>query len=166
MKFNLDASKAIGYWSVDQTPHTGCIAQLWKIVKVGGVQQSRDLFNKSNYQSSPKIITIGTKDATAESLTALKNAVATGDEATVRGSVSGLKSNADAQEEEDENKDDDKDNDKSDKSDKSDKKDDKKDDSNTSDKTDDKKDDKKDNQTSTDNKTSSDDAKTNKESSN
>lgn len=166
VKFNLDSSKAIGYWSVDQTPHTGCIAQLWKIVKVDGVQQSRDLFNKSNYQSSPKIITIGTKDATAESLTALKNAVATGDEATVRGAVSDLKSNADAQKEEDENKDDDKDNDKSDKSDTSDKKDDKKDDSNTSDKTDDKKDDKKDNQTSSENKTSSDDAKANKESSN
>ena len=59
------------------------------------------MFNKSNYQASPKIITIGTKDATAESLTALKNAVATGDEATVRGAVSGLKSNADAQKEED-----------------------------------------------------------------
>ena len=88
VKFNLDSSKAIGYWSVDQTPHTGCIAQLWKIVKVDGVQQSRDLFNKSNYQASPKIITIGTKDATAESLTALKNAVATGDEATVRGARS------------------------------------------------------------------------------
>ena len=164
VKFNLDSSKAIGYWSVDQTPHTGCIAQLWKIVKVDGVQQSRDLFNKSNYQSSPKIITIGTKDATAESLTALKNAVATGDEATVRGAVSGLKSNADAQEEEDENKDEDKDVDASDK------KDDKKGDSNASDKTDDKKDDKKDekkdNQTSSDNKSSSDDVKANKESSN
>ena len=51
-KFNLDSSLAIGYWSVDQSAHTGCVAQLWKIVKVDGEQQSRDLFNKSNYKKN------------------------------------------------------------------------------------------------------------------
>ena len=103
-KFNLDASQPIGYWSVDQGAHTGCVAQLWKVVKVDGVQQSRELFNKSNYQASPKIITIGTKDVTKETLDALKKAVETGDEATVRGAASGLKTEEEAQKEEEDDK--------------------------------------------------------------
>ena len=49
-----------------------------KIVKVDGKQQSRDLFNKSNYQATPKLITIGTKDATSETLSALKAAITIG----------------------------------------------------------------------------------------
>ena len=69
-----------------------------------GVQQSRELFNKSNYQASPKIITIGTKDATKETLDALKKAVETGDEATVRGAASGLKTEEEAQKEEEDDK--------------------------------------------------------------
>lgn len=103
-KFNLDSSLAIGYWSVDQSAHTGCVAQLWKIVTVDGQQQSRDLFNKSNYQASPKIITIGTKDATKETLAALKAAIATGDEATVRSAASALKTAEEAKQEEEEEK--------------------------------------------------------------
>ena len=99
-KFNLDSSLAIGYWSVDQSAHTGCVAQLWKIVKVDGEQQSRDLFNKSNYQATPKLITIGTKDATSETLSALKAAITIGDEAKVRSAAAGLKTNAQKEEEE------------------------------------------------------------------
>ena len=103
-KFNLDSSLPIGHWSVDQSAHTGCVAQLWKIVKVDGEQQSRDLFNKSNYQASPKIITIGTKGANKETLAALKTAVASGDENTVRSAASALKTDEEAKAEEDEDK--------------------------------------------------------------
>ena len=122
IKFNLDASQPAGYWSQDQTDHEGCVAQLWKIVTVDGKQQSRELFNKSTYQASPKIITIGTKGASEEGLAALKAAIATGDESKVRGAVAGLKKT-----DESEDKKDDKD-DKSDKDDKT-SSDDKKDDS-------------------------------------
>lgn len=111
-EFKLDSSLAIGYWNVEQTAHTGCVAQLWKIVKVDGVQQSRELFNKSTYQASPKIITIGTKDASAETLAALKQAIATGDEAKVRSAANALKTKAEEQQEEEteeENNDDKKD---------------------------------------------------------
>lgn len=129
-KFNLDSSLAIGHWSVDQSAHTGCVAQLWKIVKVDGEQQSRDLFNKSNYQASPKIITIGTKGANKETLAALKAAVATGNESAVRAAASALKTDEEVkQEEEEENKKDQEDKDSDDK-----KNDDKKDDSKKDDK--------------------------------
>lgn len=107
VEFKLDSSLPIGYWGVEQGAHTGCVAQLWKVVKVDGAEQSRELFNKSNYQASPKIVVIGTKGATEESLAALKTAVGTGDEATVRSAVSGLQSQEDA-DKEDQKKDDDK----------------------------------------------------------
>ena len=90
----MDASLTAGSVSVTQSGQSGCIAQLWKIVKVDGKQQSRDLFNKSNYQATPKLITIGTKDATSETLSALKAAITIGDEAKVRSAAAGLKTNA------------------------------------------------------------------------
>ena len=100
VQFTMDASLTAGSVSVTQSGQSGCIAQLWKIVKVDGKQQSRDLFNKSNYQATPKLITIGTKDATSETLSALKAAITTGDEAKVRSAAAGLKTNAQKKEEE------------------------------------------------------------------
>lgn len=94
VQFTMDASLTAGSVSVTQSGQSGCIAQLWKIVKVDGKQQSRDLFNKSNYQATPKLITIGTKDATSETLSALKAAITIGDEAKVRSAAAGLKTNA------------------------------------------------------------------------
>ena len=147
-KFNLDSSLAIGYWSVDQSAHTGCVAQLWKIVKVDGEQQSRDLFNKSNYQASPKIITIGTKGANKETLAALKEAVATGDEAKVRSAASSLKTDEESKKEEEDKKNQENTSDSDDKK-NDDKKDDtKKDDSSDENKSDNKADNKSDNTSS------------------
>lgn len=147
-KFNLDSSLAIGYWSVDQSAHTGCVAQLWKIVKVDGEQQSRNLFNKSNYQASPKIITIGTKGANKETLAALKEAVATGDEAKVRSAASSLKTDEESKKEEEDKKDQESTSDSDDKK-NDDKKDDtKKDDSSDENKSDNKADNKSDNTSS------------------
>jgi vancomycin resistance protein YoaR len=126
-QFNLDSSLAIGYWNVDQTSHTGYVARLWKIVTVDGVQESRDVFNNSTYQASPKIITIGTKGAGAESLAALKQAVATGDESKVRSAASALKTaDAEKADEETETEDDKKTTTKKDKTSSDTKKDDKK----------------------------------------
>lgn len=106
VQFTMDASLTAGSVSVTQSGQSGCIAQLWKIVKVDGKQQSRDLFNKSNYQATPKLITIGTKDATSETISALKAAIATGDEAKVRSAAAGLKTNEQEKEEEEEQKED------------------------------------------------------------
>jgi hypothetical protein len=93
-QYNLSSSASMGSWVVSQSAHTGVTAQLWKIVKVDGVQQSRELFNKSTYQSSPKIITIGTSGASSSTLSALKSAIATGNESAVRSAASALKSEA------------------------------------------------------------------------
>jgi vancomycin resistance protein YoaR len=147
-KFNLDSSLAIGYWSVDQSAHTGCVAQLWKIVKVDGEQQSRDLFNKSNYQASPKIITIGTKGANKETLATLKEAVATGDEAKVRSAASSLKTDEESKKEEEDKKDQENTSDSDDKKNDDKKDDSKKDDSSDENKSDNKADNKSDNTSS------------------
>lgn len=167
VQFTLDASRTAGSWAVTQSGSNGCIAQLWKIVKVDGKQQSRDLFNKSSYQAQPQIITIGTKDATAETLSALKAAIATGDVNKARSAAAALRTNAtkqqedkDKEESEDESKDDSKKDDtKSDDSKKDDsKKDDtKKDDSKTDSST--KKDDSKKDDTKKDNSKKNDAAK-------
>jgi hypothetical protein len=101
-QYNLDSGSSLGSWTVVQSAHQGCVAQLWKIVTVDGVQQSRDLFNKSTYQSSPKIVTIGTKDASETTLAALKAAIASGDESAVRSAAAALKSKADEKAEEEE----------------------------------------------------------------
>jgi vancomycin resistance protein YoaR len=113
-QYNLDSSSTLGSWNVVQSAHQGCVAQLWKIVTVDGVQQSRDLFNKSTYQSSPKIVTIGTRDASETTLAALKAAIASGDESAVRSAAAALKSKTDekAAEEEQQTEEDDKSKDK------------------------------------------------------
>lgn len=98
VSFVLSADAELGSVSVQGGSNIGCVAQLWKIVKIDGVEQSREIFNKSRYQASPKVITVGTKNAEAESLAALKQAVASGDEAKVRSAAAALKSN-DEQEE-------------------------------------------------------------------
>ena len=103
-QFTLSSSLAAGTVAVTQSGQSGCIAQMWKIVTVDGKQQSRELFNKSSYQATPKLITIGTRDATSESLAALKAAVATGDEAKVRSAAAALKTNAAQKAEEEKDK--------------------------------------------------------------
>ena len=102
VQFNLDASQPVGYWNVEQSAHIGCVAQLWKIVKVDGVEQSREIFNKSTYQSSPKIITVGTKGLSKEQLATLNAAVETKDEATVKSAVASLKDSSEEDQKDDE----------------------------------------------------------------
>lgn len=58
-KVKTDASQPVGY--VNVVPgHTGYTARLWKIVKVDGVEQSRDVFNNSVYNMTPTYVTVGT----------------------------------------------------------------------------------------------------------
>lgn len=91
LEFKKDETLDVGYWNVDQSAHIGLGSQLWKIVKIDGVQKSRDLFNKSTYKSSPKIITIGVKGLSSEQLATLDAAIETGDETTVKDTVDALK---------------------------------------------------------------------------
>lgn len=59
VRVKTDASQPIGYVK-EAAGHTGYTAQLWKIVTVDGVQQSKDIFNKSTYNMTPEIVTVGT----------------------------------------------------------------------------------------------------------
>lgn len=77
----------VGYIGVSQDKHTGYVAQLWKIVTVDGVEESREIYNKSTYKASPKIVKVGTASADPNATAAIGAALATGDEATIYAAV-------------------------------------------------------------------------------
>jgi vancomycin resistance protein YoaR len=89
-------SQPVGYISVAQKSHTGYVAQLWKVVTVDGVEQSREVINSSTYKATPKIINVGTASEDANVSAAIGAAIATGDEATVYAAVSPYTANASA----------------------------------------------------------------------
>jgi vancomycin resistance protein YoaR len=78
------SSDPIGSISKTQSSHTGKSAQLWKVVTVDGVEQSRTVFNKTTYSMSPTIYSVGTSSSNAEAVAAMKAAIATQDESTIR----------------------------------------------------------------------------------
>ncbi len=73
-----------GYVGVSQGAHTGYVARLWKIVTVDGAEESREIFNKSTYRASPRIVRVGTASADPNISAAMGAAIASGDEATIR----------------------------------------------------------------------------------
>ena len=77
----------IGTVVVTQKAHVGKTARLWKVVTVGGVEESREIFNKSKYNASPKIISVGTASDNADAVGAINAAIATQDENTVAGAA-------------------------------------------------------------------------------
>ena len=69
--------------------HTGYKAQLWKIVTENGQQVSREVFNRSTYNMTPQIVTVGTAgNVTAE----LQAAMAAQDVAAIRAAAEQAKS--------------------------------------------------------------------------
>ncbi len=74
----------VGYVKRVQSAHNGISARLWKIVTVDGVEESRDIFNKSTYNPSPAIYEVGVVSANAEAVANINAAIATQDEATIR----------------------------------------------------------------------------------
>lgn len=85
-----------GYISVSQSKHTGYVARLWKVVTVDGVEESREIFNKSTYKASPKIVSVGTASADPNVSAAIGAAIATGDEATIYAAVGSATASASA----------------------------------------------------------------------
>ena len=68
-------------------PHSSLIgkkAKLWKVVKVNGKEESREVFNTSNYQASPKIVRVGTASDSQDAINAVMAAIGTQDEATIQ----------------------------------------------------------------------------------
>ena len=77
------AELPVGTVTQTQSKHIGYKTELWKIVKEDGVQVSRELFNKSSYKSSPKVLAIGIATDNENLRWAIYNAIATGDPATI-----------------------------------------------------------------------------------
>lgn len=86
----------VGYIAVAQSAHVGYVARLWKVVTVNGVEESREIVNKSTYNASPKIVHVGTASADPNVSAAIGAAIATGDEATVYAAVAPYAANASA----------------------------------------------------------------------
>ena len=55
-----------------------------KTVKVNGKEESREVFNTSNYQASPKIVRVGTASDSQDAVNAVMAAIGTQDEATIQ----------------------------------------------------------------------------------
>lgn len=100
VQINVSSDYDLGYIATTQSAHQGVVARLWKIVTVDGVQQSREIFNKSTYNSSPKIITVGVRGASEEQVAAIKAAAASKNEDTVKAAVAAAKAEAEKPEEE------------------------------------------------------------------
>lgn len=86
----------VGYIGVAQSAHVGYVARLWKVVTVGGVEESREVVNRSTYKSSPRIVKVGTATEDANIAASIGAAIATGDEATIYAAVAPYAANASA----------------------------------------------------------------------
>ena len=71
-----DSSKPVGYINV-QSAHTGYVAQLWKVVTVDGVEQSREVINKSTYKAVPRTAAVGTATSDPNVSNIIQAAIAT-----------------------------------------------------------------------------------------
>lgn len=72
-----DASQPAGVVSV-QSAHIGYVAELWKIVKVDGVEESRVQVNSSRYTATPRTAAVGTATTNPSAAQAINAAIATG----------------------------------------------------------------------------------------
>lgn len=86
-QFVASADFPVGYVATTQDAHTGYTARLWKIVTENGVETSREVYNNSTYKVSNAIVTVGVASADPNAVTAINQALATQDEATIRGAA-------------------------------------------------------------------------------
>lgn len=87
VQYQAAPSQPIGYKSQTQSSHTGYTAQLWKIVTVNGVEESREVFNKSTYKASPRIVMVGTASANADAVNAINAAIGSQDEGAINAAI-------------------------------------------------------------------------------
>ena len=79
VQYQAAPDQPIGYIHTVQSAHTGYTAQLWKVVTLNGVEQSREVFNSSTYKASPRIVQIGTASASPEAVAAINAAIGSQD---------------------------------------------------------------------------------------
>lgn len=74
---NQNAGWPVGNITISSA-HIGVKAELWKVVTVDGVEQSREKVNSSNYAASPRSCTVGTATSNEGDYNNLMAAIATG----------------------------------------------------------------------------------------
>lgn len=84
-----DPSKPIGFIST-QSAHIGYTGELWKIVKVDGVETDRVRINKSTYLPSKRTATVGIASSDANIIATLDAAIATGNIDYVKQTIASL----------------------------------------------------------------------------
>ena len=89
-EYTLSYTDTVGTYVTTRSKHVGYVAELWKVVKVDGVEQERTRVNKSTYQASAKKVTIGVAGASDYQIMSINAALATGDDATVTSTIHGL----------------------------------------------------------------------------
>lgn len=87
VQYSASSSHSIGYMSQTQSSHTGYTAQLWKVVTVDGVEESREIFNKSSYKASPRIVVVGTASGNPDAVNAINAAVGSQDEGAIHAAI-------------------------------------------------------------------------------
>ncbi|MCR5294553.1 MAG: VanW family protein [Lachnospiraceae bacterium] len=72
--FTADPDKPVGYIRLDQEPHRGLSAELYKDIVTDGQEAGSELYNTSDYIMSPARYTVGTGGAEEELLADLEEA--------------------------------------------------------------------------------------------
>lgn len=89
---NVNGSLPVGHIQVSSA-YTGYKARLWKVVRVDGAEQSRELVNTSNYRAVARVATVGMNTSDPNVLEQMNAAVATGNIDHVRNVIASLTGN-------------------------------------------------------------------------
>lgn len=84
-----DPSQPVGFIDV-QSAHTGFVGELWKVVKVDGVETERTKINKSVYTMAPRTATVGTAAADPNISATMQAAAATNSIEYCKGMIASL----------------------------------------------------------------------------
>lgn len=77
----------VGYIATTSSAHIGKNAELWKIVTVDGVEESRERVNTSSYRGTPQTVAVGISSLDPAATNAVSAAIASGDAYTVYSTV-------------------------------------------------------------------------------
>ena len=91
-KFVEDKEKEIGYFQKEGSAFEGRRARLWKVVYEDGKEVSRDVINNSTYNTSNRVIKVGTASDNKEASSVVKNSISSQDETTIKNAIGEAKS--------------------------------------------------------------------------
>lgn len=92
----VPSADPIGTIVTTSSAHIGKNAELWKIVTVDGVEESREKVNSSSYRGTPQTVVVGISSLDPAATAAVSAAIATGDAYTVYNTVAAYSGSATA----------------------------------------------------------------------